>query len=72
MSFGTSIYIIASYRLGPVQASTFIFSVPFIAMLTAFIIIDEPLGFNVIMGGLLSLFSIFLVNYVFLPKKYKV
>ena len=71
MSFGTSIYIIASYRLGPVQASTFIFSVPFIAMLTAFIIIDEPLGFNVIIGGLLSLFSIFLVNYVVLPKRYK-
>ena len=32
----------------------------------------EPLDFNVIIGGLLSLFSIFLVNYVVLPKKYKV
>jgi hypothetical protein len=32
----------------------------------------EPLDFNVIIGELLSLFSIFLVNYAFLPKKYKV
>ena len=30
MSFGTSIYIIATYQLGPVIASTFIFSIPLI------------------------------------------
>ena len=72
ISFGTSIYIIASCRLGSVQASTFIFSVPIIAMVTAFIVIDEPLGFNVIIGGLLSIFSILLINYVVLPKRLKV
>ena len=64
MSFGTSIYIIASYRIGPVSASTFIFSVPFIAMGTAYIFIDEPMGINIIIGGLLGILSIYLINYV--------
>ena len=69
MSFGTSIYIVATYRLGPVQASTFIFSVPFIAMGTAFIFIDEPFSFNVIIGGVLSIISIYLINFVAGPIK---
>jgi len=64
MSFGTSIYIIASYRIGPVSASTFIYSVPFIAMGTAYIFIDEPMGINIIIGGLLGILSTYLINYV--------
>ena len=68
MSYGTSIYIIASYRLGPLSASSFIFSVPFIAMGTANIFLNEPLGTNVIIGGILSLISIIMINNT---KKYK-
>lgn len=64
MSFGTSIYIIASYKLGPIQASSFILSVPFIAMTTAYILIDEPLKLNVLIGGLLSIISIYLINLI--------
>ena len=62
MSFGTSIYIYASYKLGPVLASSFIFSVPFIAMGAANIFLNEPLSFNVILGGFFSLISIYLVK----------
>ena len=62
MSIGTSIYIFASYKLGPIQASIFIFSVPFIAMVTSYIVIDEPMDFNIIIGGLLSIISIYLIN----------
>ena len=62
MSIGTSIYIYASYKLGPVAASTFIFSVPFIAIGTANIFINESIGFNVVIGGILSIISIYLVN----------
>jgi len=64
MSFGTSIYIMVSHKIGPVSASTFIFSVPFIAMATAYIFIDEPLSINTIVGGLLGVFSTYLINYV--------
>ena len=41
-----------------------IFSVPFIAMGTAYIFIDEPMGINIIIGGLLGILSIYLINYV--------
>ena len=63
MSLGTSIYIYAAPRLGAVQVSTFIFSVPFIAMTTAYFVINEPIGINVIIGGILSIISILVVNY---------
>ena len=62
MSFGTSIYILAAYQLGPILASSFIFSVPFIAMATAYLFLNEPMGINVIFGGIFSLISIYLVK----------
>ena len=71
MSFGTSIYIIASYRIGPVSASTFIFSVPFIAMGTAYIFIDESIGINIIIGGLPGILSTYFINYVKLQLKWR-
>ena len=64
MSFGTSIYIIASFLLGPIQASTFIFSVPFIAMTSAYFFLDEALGLNIIIGGTLSIISIIMMNSI--------
>ena len=63
MSIGTSIYIIASAKMGPVKSSTFIFSVPFIAMLTASVVLGESIGINIIIGGLLSIASAGIVNY---------
>ena len=43
MSFGTSIYFLASSKLGPKQASAYIFLVPLSAMGFAMIILLEPL-----------------------------
>ncbi len=62
MSFGTSMYIYATPRLGPIQTSVFIFSVPFIALITANIVLGESITYNVIIGGILSMVSIFIVN----------
>ena len=62
MSFGTSIYIYATPKLGPIKASAFIFSVPFIALGTASFFLNEPLSYNVIIGGALSLSAIYLIN----------
>ena len=62
MSIGTSIYIIASAKMGPVKSSTFIFSVPFIAMLTAFFILGEKISINIFIGGLISILAIILIN----------
>jgi len=62
MSFGTSIYIYSTPILGPTKISVFIFSVPFIAMGTAYVVLNEPFTINIAIGGLLSLLSIYIVN----------
>ena len=62
MSFGTSIYIYSTPILGPAKVSVFIFSVPFIAMGTAYIVLNEPFTINIVIGGLLSLLSIYIIN----------
>ena len=62
MSFGTSAYIYATPKLGPIKASAFIFSVPFLALGTANIFLNEPLYLNVIIGGSLSLLAIYIIN----------
>ena len=62
MSFGTSIYMYNTPILGPSKASVFIFSVPFIAMATANIFLNESFTLNIVIGGLLSLYAIYIVN----------
>ena len=62
MSFGTSVYLYATPRLGPIKASAFIFSVPFLALGTANIFLNEPLSYNVIIGGALSLLATYIIN----------
>ena len=62
MSFGTTIYMYSTPILGPTKVSVFIFSVPFIAMGTAHIVLNEPFTTNVVFGGLLSLLAIYIVN----------
>lgn len=62
MSFGTSVYIYSTPILGPSKASVFIFSVPFLAMLTANIVFNEIITVNIVIGGLLSLIAIYIVN----------
>ena len=62
MSFGTSIYIYSTPILGPTKVSVFIFSVPFIAMGTAYLVLNEPFTINIVIGGLLSLLSIYIIN----------
>jgi len=62
MSFGTSVYMYFTPILGPSKVSIFIFSVPFLAMGTANIFLNEPFTFNIIIGGILSLYAIYIVN----------
>ena len=62
MSFGTTVYMYATSYLGPIKASVFIFSVPFIAMATAFIFLNESITLNIVIGGLLSLLGIYIIN----------
>ena len=62
MSFGTTIYMYSTPILGPTKVSVFIFSVPFIAMGTAYFVLNESFTINIVFGGLLSLLAIYIVN----------
>ena len=62
MCFGTSIYMYSTPRLGPVQTSVFIFTVPFIAMGTAYIFLNEAITSEVVLGGILAILSVYIVN----------
>ena len=62
MSFGTSVYMYSTSIIGPVKASVFIFSVPFLAMGTSYIFLNEIFSLNTMIGGLISLIAIYIVN----------
>jgi len=62
MSFGTSVYIYSTPILGPSKASAFIFAVPFLAIITANIFLNEIITMNTIIGGILGLIAIYIVN----------
>ena len=62
MSFGTSIYMYSTSIIGPIKASVFIFSVPFLAMGTSFIFLNEIFSLNTMIGGAISLLAIYIVN----------
>jgi len=63
MCFGTSIYMYAGPRLGAVETSVFIFTVPFIAISTANIFLGEAITLNLILGGCMAIISVYLVNF---------
>jgi drug/metabolite transporter (DMT)-like permease len=62
MAFATTAYFIAASRLGSEKASAFIFTVPLSAMIFAMLILNEPLKWNVVFGGTLSIIAVFLIN----------
>ena len=62
MSFGTSIFFLASTELGPKKASSYILMVPFIAMGFAMVFLGEPLQLTTLIGGVIGVISIYVIN----------
>ena len=62
MSFGTSIYFLASLKLGPKRASSFIFLVPLTAMGFAMYFLSETLHLSTLLGGVLGIIAVYLIN----------
>ncbi len=61
-SVATTIFFIASGRLGSAKASSFMFLVPLFALIISSIILDEVIKAHILIGGLISLISVYLVN----------
>ncbi|MCF7825250.1 MAG: DMT family transporter [Candidatus Marinimicrobia bacterium] len=64
MAFATTAYFIAASRLGSEKASAFIFTVPLSALIFSMLILKEPLQWNIVIGGTLSVFAVILINSV--------
>nr|WP_321267424.1 DMT family transporter [uncultured Sulfurimonas sp.] len=61
-SVATTIFYIASAKLGSEKTSSFMFLVPIFSLIIAWIILDESLQTHIIIGGFLSLIAVYFIN----------
>lgn len=61
-SVATTIFFIASGKLGSQKTSSFMFLVPIFAILSAWLILDESIQIHIVIGGTLSLFAVYIIN----------
>ncbi len=58
----TTIFFMASGKLGSEKTSSFMFLVPIFALLSAWIVLDEPMQMHIIIGGIISLIAVYFIN----------
>jgi len=61
-TIATTIFFVASGKLGSQKTSSFMFLVPLFALLIAWIVLDEPLQLHVIIGGAVSMLAVYFIN----------
>jgi drug/metabolite transporter (DMT)-like permease len=61
-TFATTIYFYASTRLGSHRASSYIFSVPFSAVLISWVFLGEVPRISTIVGGMVAISAVYLIN----------
>jgi len=61
-TIATTIYFIASGKLGSQKSSSFMFLVPLFALFSAWLILDEPIQLHIVIGGFLSIVAILFIN----------
>lgn len=61
-TFATTLYFFATSKLGAEKASSFIFTVPFSAAISAFLILGERIEWHTLLGGLLGIGAVWMIN----------
>ncbi|MDA3945782.1 MAG: DMT family transporter [Helicobacteraceae bacterium] len=61
-TIATTIYFIASGKLGSSQASSYMFLVPLFALVTSYFLLGESVELHVVIGGAVTLFGVYLIN----------
>ena len=61
-SVATTIFFMASGKLGSEKTSSFMFLVPLFALFTAWLLLDEAMQPHILIGGTLSLFAVYFIN----------
>jgi len=59
----TTIFFIASGKLGSEVTSSFMFLVPLFALFIAWLVLDEVVQTHIVIGGFFSVLAVFFVNY---------
>jgi drug/metabolite transporter (DMT)-like permease len=70
-TFSTSIYFIGIEKLGTNAVSSFIFLVPFFAIVLSVVFLKEEISLSIIIGTVLTLFAVKLLNNIKIFKKEK-
>lgn len=58
----TTIFFIATGKLGSEKTSSYMFLVPIFALICAWSILDEPIELHILLGGALSLSAVYFIN----------
>lgn len=61
-TIATTIFFIASGTLGSEKTSSFMFLVPVFALLSASILLNEPMQLHIIIGGIISMTAVYFIN----------
>jgi len=61
-TIATTIFFVASGKLGSEKTSSFMFLVPFFALFFASVILDEPIEIHIIVGGVVSMIAVYFIN----------
>jgi len=61
-TIATTIYFIASGKLGSAQASSYMFLVPIFALITSFLLLGEKVEMHILIGGAITISGLYLIN----------
>ena len=61
-TIATTIYFIASGKLGSAHASSYMFLVPLFALGTSYILLGERVEIHIVIGGAITLLGVYLIN----------
>lgn len=68
-TFATTVYFMGIEKLGANEVSSFIFLVPFFAIVFSVIFLDESLSYSIIIGTVLTLIAVKILNNITFIKK---
>ncbi len=61
-TIGTTIFFVASGKLGSERTSSFMFLVPVFALFSSWLILDEAMQIHIVIGGAISMFAVYFIN----------
>jgi len=62
-TIATTIFFIASGKLGSAQASSYMFLVPLFALLTSWVFLGERTQWHIVLGGSVTVIGLIMINY---------